>query len=259
MGAPGRPTPQPTADAEHPRFKDRAPEEFRNPDANPYLFTHREFGSPLLPAEKAWPLRGQWSKEFGREAPLHLEIGSGNGFFLAKMAERHQDWNFVGIEIRYKRTVMVAKKLKLAGVSNARIARYHAAFLSDLFEPGSLAGIYVNHPDPWPKEKHEKNRLISRWFLEDVVHFLKPGGWFRLKSDHKPNVDRVEALLANGPEGEPLPRLPLTISGRSEDVITGPAPWPDDIETNYQRKFRERNLPVYAIELIREADDSTNP
>lgn len=252
MAAHGRPTPPPSPDATRPRFKDRHADDVRNPEANPYLDSHREFGRPLIPAEEAWPLRGRWADEFGRPGPLHLEIGSGNGFFLAALAARHPDWNVLGLEIRYKRTVLCGRKIKAAGVTNARILRYHAAYLDDLFEPGSLAGIYVNHPDPWPKEKHEKNRLISRWFLEDVVGLLAPGGWLRLKSDHRPNVERLEHLLDTGPEGEALERLPLRVTGRSEDVTTGNAPWPDDIETNYQSKFRKRGEPVYGIQVVRD-------
>ncbi|MCB9682053.1 MAG: tRNA (guanosine(46)-N7)-methyltransferase TrmB [Alphaproteobacteria bacterium] len=253
MAVRGRPTPQPRREGEdgRPRYRDRRPEELRRGDVNPYTTSHRDFGPVLLPADEAWRRRGAWDAEFGRPGPLHVEIGSGNGFFLTELARRHPDWNLVGLEIRYKRTVLLARKLAAAGVTNARSVRYHAAFLDDLFEPGSLDGLYVNHPDPWPKERHEKNRLISRWFLEDVVSLLRPGGWLRLKSDHRPNVDRVLELLDRGPEGEPLPRLPLEVIGRSEDVTTGPAPWPDDIETNYQRKFRLRGLPVYAVEVRR--------
>lgn len=253
MAARGRPTPQLQSTAsERPRFKDRSPEELRHADVNPFLLSHREYGRPLIPADQAWKLRDSWAEEFGREAPLHLEIGCGNGFFLSGLAERHPEINFLGIEIRYKRTVLTAKKLDGVGVSNARILRYHAAFLDDILPPGSLDAVYVNHPDPWPKERHEKNRLISRWFLEDLCSLLRPGGVFRLKSDHRPNVDRVAQLLSHDPDGEPAAKLPLCITGRSDDIITGPAPWPDDIETNYQSKFRKRGLPVYAIELQRD-------
>jgi tRNA (guanine-N7-)-methyltransferase len=254
MAARGRPTPQAEqagSGEQRPRFQDRQPEEYRRPDINPYLEKHRTFGPELLPADQAWPLRGRWGEAFGRTAPLHVEIGSGNGFFLVELARRNPEWNVLGIELRYKRTVLCAKKIRHAGIGNARIARYHAAFLDDLFEPGSLSGLYVNHPDPWPKERHEKNRLISRWFLEDVVRLLKPGAWLRLKSDFEPNVARAAELLDRDAEGTPLPRLPLTITGRSDDVITGAAPWPDDIETNYQSKFRKKGEPVYAIELVR--------
>jgi tRNA (guanine-N7-)-methyltransferase len=254
---PGRPTPQieSRAEGERPRFKDRSPEEIADREANPFFDSHRTFGPELLPAADAWPWRGRWAEYFGREAPLHVEIGSGNGFFLAELAQRNPDWNILGIEIRYKRTVLCAKKLRVGGGSNARIVRYHAAYLDDLFEPGSLSGLYVNHPDPWPKERHEKNRLISRWFMEDVVSLLKPGALFRLKSDHLPNIERAIDLIDKGPEGEPAPRLPLRVNGRADDVTKGPAPWPDDIETNYQRKFRLKGLPVYALEIARQADE----
>lgn len=250
MAAPGRPTPQPTG-AERPRFKDTDPAEVRRPDINPFLQSHREFGPVLIPASEAWKHRGRWDEVFGRQAPLHVEIGSGNGFFLAELARRNPGWNVLGIEIRFKRTVLCARKIGVAGVTNARIARYHAAYLDDLFEPQTLAGLYVNHPDPWPKERHEKNRLISRWFLEDAASLLVPGAWFRLKSDHRPNLERAEYVLDHGPEGEPLPPLPFVVSGRAEDVNSGPAPWGEDIETNYQRKFKARGLPVHALELTR--------
>lgn len=252
MAQRGRPTPQPEEGTGHPRFVDRAPEEYANPEANPFVLSHRAFGPPLLPASEAWTRRGRWHEEFGRTAPLWLEIGSGNGFFLRDLALAHPEANIVGVEIRYKRTVLCAKKLVKAGVETARICRYHAAFLDDLFEEGALERIFVNHPDPWPKERHEKNRLISRWFLEDVVRLLKPGGVFQLKSDFPPNVERVEALLATDGEGQPAPRLPLRITGTSEDIARDGAPWPDDILTNYQRKMGQRGQRVLGIELVRE-------
>ncbi|MEZ4319828.1 MAG: hypothetical protein R3F61_20115 [Myxococcota bacterium] len=252
MEARGRPTPQvESIGDERPRFRDRPVEAFRDASINPFLVKHREYGRPLLTADEAWKFRGRWHEEFGHDGPLHVEIGSGNGFFLAELTRRNPTWCVLGIEIRYKRTVMCAQKLDRAGVTNGRIARYHAAYLDDLFEPGTLSGLYVNHPDPWPKERHEKNRLISRWFLEDVVRLLKPGACFRLKSDFADNVHRVPTLLDSDGEGNAAPRLPLEITGQSDDIITGPAPWPDDIETNYQRKFRLKGEPVYAIELVR--------
>ncbi|MBW2257600.1 MAG: hypothetical protein JRI25_23800, partial [Deltaproteobacteria bacterium] len=174
--------------------------------------SHRTFGLPLIPASEAWPWRGRWGEHFGRDVALHVEIGPGNGFFLAEMARRHPEWSWIGVELRYKRTVLCAKKLLGVGVTNARVVRYHAAYLDDLFEPGALSGLYLNHPDPWPKERHEKNRLVSRWFLEDVARLLRPGGWLRVKSDFRPNVDRIEALLGRGTEGERVPPLPFAVT-----------------------------------------------
>jgi len=218
------------------------PEDYSRPDVNPFLRKHFEFGRPLLPAREAATYKGRWHEYFGRTAPLHLEIGSGNGFFLAELTRRNPDANVIGLEIRYKRTVKCAKKLKVAGLTNGAMLRYHAAYTDDLFEDGALSGLYVNHPDPWPKERHEKNRLISRWFLEDVVRLLKPGGVFRLKSDFHDNVGRVAALLDG---------LPLTITGQTMNIDTDGAPWPDDIETYYQKKMKGKGCTIAAIELLR--------
>ncbi|MEQ1506588.1 MAG: hypothetical protein ABMB14_30450 [Myxococcota bacterium] len=247
MAPPGRPTPQ-SDPGERPRFRDSRTGVGRT--VNPYVALHRG-GGVAMPADEAWTWRDRWSERFGREAPLVLEIGPGNGWFLVELARRSPDADHVAVEIRYKRVVQCATKVEAAGLTNAVVARYHAAYLDDLFAPGTLSTIWVNHPDPWPKERHEKNRLISRWFLADVVSLLRPGGTLRLKSDHAPNVDRAVFLLDHDPEGAAAERLPLTVTGRSDDVTRGPAPWPDDIETGYQRKFRLKGEPVYAIELVR--------
>ncbi|MFT7520080.1 MAG: tRNA (guanine-N7-)-methyltransferase [Kiritimatiellia bacterium] len=245
----GRRMPQPPS-SEWPRYRDRQPDDFTRTDVNPYMVRHHNHGPPVLTASQVYTFRDRWAECFDRDAPLHVEIGSGNGLFLAELARRNPDWNILGIEIRYKRVEMCAEKLDKIGVTNARIARYDAWYLDDLFRPGSLAGLYVNHPDPWPKTRHLKNRLISRWFLEEASSYLKPGGWLRLKSDFEDNVDRVPRLLSSNGR-DPMPLLPLKITGRGDNIITGPAPWPNDIETNYQSKYRKRGLPVYAIELRR--------
>jgi len=251
MAARGRPTPQPVTQ-ERPRFRDRLTP--KRTGVNPYLDLHRAFDERLLPADVAWTLRDRWAEHFQREAPLVLEVGAGNGEFLAELAARNPDTNFVAIELRYKRTVLVAKKLQARGLTNAVIVRYHAAFLDDLFLDGSLAGVWMNHPDPWPKERDEKNRLVSRWFLEDVARLVRPGGFYHLKSDHRPHLDRAEQVLDQGPDGEAAPRLPFEVVGRSEDVTRGPAPWPDDIETLFQSRFRKQGLPVYAVAFRRTED-----
>ncbi len=215
----------------------------QNPEINPYLELHASFGRPVLTAVEAPEWKGRWNEYFDRDAPLHLEVGCGNGFFLSGMAARHPEWNWVGIEIRYKRVVLTAKKLRAKGISHACIARYDAWWLEDLFLPGSLSGIYVNHPDPWMKDRHSGKRLMGRYFASFAAWALRPGARLRLKSDHAPNLD----LLAAGAEG-----LPLDVVGRSDDVRKVGAPWgDDDVTTNYQSKFDKRDLPVYALWMVR--------
>ncbi len=225
-------------------FRDRPADEHPQPDLNPYVRLHREFPE-IVPGDEAPSYRGRWAEVFGRSAPLHLEIGTGNGSFLAAMAQKHPGSDFLGVEIRFKRVVQGAKRIVAGGLPNARMVRYDAFFLADLLEPGSLAAIYLNHPDPWPKGKHEKNRLISPRFLAWAATALVPGATLRLKTDAPHNVERLE---------EGIVSLPFRVVGRSDDVRRSGAPWPDDVVTGYQAMFDRAGTPVLAMEIERVAD-----
>jgi tRNA (guanine-N7-)-methyltransferase len=236
---------------ERPRFRDHTLDDFGLPGLNPHAAAHMTYGKPVLTATQAATYYGRWHEAFGRKAPMVLEVGCGNGFFLNGVSEMRPDHNMLGIEIRYKRVMLTGRKLRASGRPHALVARYDGWFLDDLFQDGDLHGINVNHPDPWPKGKHEKNRLLSRPFLEDAARFLQPGGYLRVKSDFKHNIDRTEAFIDRTMYGEPLKPLPFEIVGREDDVNANGAPWVDDVQTNYQNKFLKKGLPVYAIELKR--------
>jgi tRNA (guanine-N7-)-methyltransferase len=226
---------------------DRPLDAYGMPDLNPYLKLHRDYGPPVVTAAEAVARRSDWSAAFGRSAPLHLEVGPGNGFFLSGMARMHPEWNWLGVEIRFKRVILCAKKIRALGVENARVARYDAFLLDDLIAPGTLDGLYVHHPDPWSRERDEKHRLIGPHFLSWAAAALRPGARFRVKTDHLPHVERLLAVL------DALPGAPFRVLGRSDDIVRDGTPWPlaDDVETNYQRKFRQRGLPVYAVWMER--------
>lgn len=250
MGTDGRRTKSLTND-ERPRFRDHALEELPIPDLNPHVRDHMQFGKPVLTATQAAEHYGRWDELFGRSAPLVLEVGCGNGFFLDGLAGLRPDYNLFGIEIRYKRVMQTGIKLRKSGREHAMVARYDGWFLDDLFQDGDLHGVHVNHPDPWPKGKHSKNRLLSRPFLEDMARFIKPGGFLRVKSDFFHNIERTETFIDRTLEGEPLDKLPFEVVGRESDVNANGAPWVDDVATNYQLKFKRMGEPVYAIELRR--------
>lgn len=233
----------------HQRFRDLLPGDVSRPDVNPYITSHREFGDEIVPGSEAPALKEKWPEVFGRVAPLHLEVGSGNGFYLAGMAEKHPDQDWVGVEIRYKRVVLVAKKLRVAGLKNARIVRYDARALDTLFPQGALAGVHINHPDPWERESKRHHRLIDRGFIELITGLCALGAELRLKTDFGPHV---KALL-QACEG-----LPWELVGVRTDVDVQGSIWSDDVVTNYQRKARERGLPVHAACLRRIASGSSN-
>lgn len=224
-------------------FTDRPPDHFTRQDINAHVKQYWEAGPPVMRAEDAAAAKGRWAEVFGRQAPVHVEIGTGNGFFFSEMARRHADCSWVGLEIRYKRVNLTAKKVIAVGAeARARVVRYDANLLDALFAPGEIAGLYINHPDPWPKERHAKNRLLCGDWLDLVAVLLAEGAELRLKSDHRPNIEVVV---------ENLPGRPFALLGQSEDIDRDGAPWPDDVLTNYQRKFREKGLPVYGLRLRR--------
>ncbi|KHE69086.1 methyltransferase domain-containing protein, partial [Halobacillus sp. BBL2006] len=104
--------------------------------------------------------KGKWKELFAEPSkPLHLEIGSGKGQFIAGMSKQHEEINFIGIE-RVKSVIVGAlKKVLNSETTNARLVNEDAEDLRDLFATNEVDHIYLNFSDPWPKNKHEKRRL----------------------------------------------------------------------------------------------------
>ncbi len=237
-----RPTPQPKTDGVRPRFREMEPNENFDPETNPYLLSHKEFGEELLSAGEAWPWRGRWAERFGRVAPLVVEVGAGVGDFFAALATLCPDRNHVGVELRYKRCVRIASRIRQAGVRNAVAVRYHAAYLDDLFEDGSVDTLWLNHPDPWPRDRQEKHRLVAPWFLQDCARLLRTGGSLYLRTDADHHIDALDAML---------PDLPFEVTGREDDLHNNPPPWTPPISTHYQNKMRTLGRRVRAVALRR--------
>lgn len=226
-------------------FGTRCTDEVAFPEFNPHLQWYRDYGSPVVLSLAAKEARGAWGEVFAADQPLHLEIGSGNGFFLSEIAAVHPEWNVLGVEVRYKRIVTAAKKIQALGVEgNARITRYDAWWMDEIVAPGELYGLYLNHPDPWPKGKHAGNRLLSPFFAEWAASALRPGSELRLKTDSLLNLTQLEAAIRG---------QPFEILARVEDMGRNGTPWPEseEILTNFQRKFVAKGMPVHGMVVRR--------
>jgi len=129
---------------------------------------------------------------FGRQAPLRLEIGFGHGRFLSQMAASHPDTDFIGIEQNRLRVTKTAHKSGGLALHNVRLFEGDAqSFLRDRLATSSLERVYVLFPDPWPKQRHRRRRLLNRAVLYELARVLVPGGVLVMASDFQQYVFRT--------------------------------------------------------------------
>ena len=125
-----------------------------------------------------------WRKVFGNDNPLALEIGCGVGDFLAKTAVDHSDRNFIAIDFYNKGCYKTCRRIDKTGLRNVRVLREEACqFVTERLSPGTLQAVYINCPDPWPKKRHRKRRLVNRQFMLFLQDYLVPGGDFFFATD----------------------------------------------------------------------------
>ena len=133
------------------------------------------------------------AKLFPAEQSLEFEIGSGDGSFTLQYALAHPGTNIVALERLLGRITKLDRKGHRAGLKNLRLLRAEAAYVLEyLLPPGTLDAIHVYFPDPWPKKRHHKNRLISEPFLPLAKRLLKAEGVVYLRTD---NVEYFEQML----------------------------------------------------------------
>jgi len=116
--------------------------------------------------------------------PVEVELGSGDGSFIAAYAQAHPERNFLGVERLLGRLRKTDRKGQRAGLTNLRLARIEAAYLLEFLLPSACAqAIHVYFPDPWPKRKHWKHRLVNTRFPQLAAKALAKGGTVYLRTD----------------------------------------------------------------------------
>ncbi len=158
--------------------------------------------------QELWPKYGldsdggplRFEQVFARRAPVFLEIGFGNGEALCVLASGHPQNNYLGIEVYRPGVGSLLLKLEQRALSNVRVICDDAVHaLSHRIPDASLDGIYLFFPDPWPKKRHHKRRLVQRDFLEQLTVRLKPGGRFHVATDCEDYAAHVLAVAAQVP------------------------------------------------------------
>jgi tRNA (guanine-N7-)-methyltransferase len=161
---------------------------------------------------------------FGREAPRTVEIGFGNGENLARMAKEHPERDYLGIEVHRPGVGRLLLALEELQLTNVRVVCHDAVeVLGRYVTPASLNEVVILFPDPWPKKRHHKRRLVQGPFLELVAERLAPGGVVRLATDWQPYAEEMlAAAQANphlrnlAPDGGYIPRPCERVATRFE-------------------------------------------
>jgi tRNA (guanine-N7-)-methyltransferase len=128
--------------------------------------------------------------------PLEVELGSGDGSFIVEWARRHPEKNFLAVERLLGRLRKVDRKGQRAGLTNLRAIRIEAAYCLEYLLPAeSVNVLHVYFPDPWPKRKHRRHRLVNEHFTEVAKQVLAPGGVIYLRTDDADYFAQITAVF----------------------------------------------------------------
>ncbi len=155
--------------------------------------------------EEQWPQLGlqieggmlDFAGLFGREAPVVLEIGFGMGDSLLAMASAAPETNFIGIEVHRPGVGRLLNNVSKAGLSNVRVFQEDALeVLEHCIPDGSLDCLQLFFPDPWPKKKHHKRRMVQPAFAQQLRPKLKVGGCFHMATDWEPYAEHMMEVMS---------------------------------------------------------------
>jgi tRNA (guanine-N7-)-methyltransferase len=168
---------------------------------------------------------------FGRTAPLHVDLGCGDGSFLCELARRHREKNFLGTEKLIGRVAKVRRKAET--LENVRVVNVESSYaVRYLLPAASVETFYLLFPDPWPKRRHHRRRIVTSDFLDSIQRALEMGGVFQIATDQRDYFEQIERTARNH-SGFRIVDL---------DNVDLPA-------TKFETRFRQQGAPIYRLSL----------
>ncbi|MEY4917390.1 MAG: tRNA ((46)-N7)-methyltransferase TrmB [Verrucomicrobiota bacterium] len=169
------------------------------------------------------------AEQFPQSQPLEVELGCGDASFLIEYARRNPGKNFIGVERLLGRIQKLDKKGRRAGLTNTRGVRIESAYFLEYLLPSHCAeAIHVYFPDPWPKKKHHKHRLINESFPALARQVLQPGGMVFLRTDDVDYFNQMTEVFAAAKEFS-LVETPSALA---------------EITTDFEREFNAQGIPT---------------
>ncbi|WP_394011358.1 tRNA (guanosine(46)-N7)-methyltransferase TrmB [Anaerococcus cruorum] len=176
-------------------------------------------------------MKGKWHEVFGNDHPIYLEIGAGKGDFIIEKAKQNPDINFIALEMNTNAFVIASRKIVEQELTNVIGLVDYAEELTETFDEGEIDHIYINFSTPWPKTKHHKRRLSHERFLERYKKIIKKQGIIEQKTDDLPFFEDSLNYYKD---------FDLEILEAEYDL-----PEEKSIVTEYERKWRDRDKPIY--------------
>ncbi|MGD0744174.1 MAG: tRNA (guanosine(46)-N7)-methyltransferase TrmB [Verrucomicrobiota bacterium] len=167
---------------------------------------------------------------FPRPQPLQVELGCGDASFVVDYAKRHPESNFVGVERLLGRLRKLDRKGRRAGLTNLRGVRIESSyFLEYLLPPHSVSALHVYFPDPWPKKRHHKNRLVNERFPEIARAALRPDGVVYLRTDDQDYFKQITEVF-NADKNFKEIETPIELA---------------ELSTDFENEFRGRGIKTF--------------
>lgn len=195
--------------------------------------------------EDCLQFKRQWRKRVF-QAPesknLDMEIGPGSGGFFEYMAKNNKDRLFIAIELKYKPLIQTTRRIKKSVCTNAKTIRYNARMLKDIFAPEELNNIYIHFPDPWPKKRHRKHKLIKPDFVKTLYTLQKKGAFVEVKTDHKAYAKEIKSIF----EESSYQKIEYYDDLHKQKDLTE-----DHFITNFEKIFIRKKEPVFYLRCMK--------
>ena len=205
------------------------------------ISTHALLGKEKVIPSLREPGNQQSDKEL-EETRLDVEIGPGSGGHVLHLAKKHSKHFVVAIEMKYKPLIKLARKLQQMGLINAKLIRYNARLLNRIFFPQELNNVYIHFPDPWPKQRHTKHRLITTDFVHSLYNLQRKLSFVEIKTDHKEYFSTILRVFQESS---------YTLRNLSHNLHANSLLSRHNFITNFEKIFIAKSQPIYYVKYVK--------